>query len=173
MAVPVLYVLYGIAVFHMPTEGPIFGGLSRALGIQPNTPFAFYDSAGWTVGYAVLGQIPTEQDIANGWRLTEIVAEGESPAISEDAAFSLLAGKPVVTNPTQLLNLYNNGLYDPAALIDMIEAQAFHALILRASFYPQPVLDSMGAAYRLDETIPMNGFAYQVYRPNPDWQPPD
>ncbi len=167
--VPALYLLYGVSVFHMPTQGAIFGPLSQALGIQPNTGFAFYDSAGWTVGYAVLGQIPTEEEIVNGWRLVDVAAEGETPVISEDAAFSLLAGKPVVTNPTQLLNLYNNGLYDPEALIAMIEDQAFHALILRADFYPEPVLDAMMSAYALAETIPMNGFEYRVYRPDPAW----
>ncbi len=169
VVVPALYLLYGVSVFHMPTQGAVFGPLSQTLGIQPNTGFAFYDSAGWTVGYAVLGQIPTEQEIANGWRLVDLAAEGDAPAISEDAAFSLLAGKPVVTNPTQLLNLYNNGLYDPSALIAMIEAQAFNVLILRADFYPEPVLEAMLNAYALAETIPMNGFEYRVYRPDPAW----
>ncbi len=169
IVVPALYLLYAAAVFHWPTEGPVFREVSRALGIAPNTGFALYDSAGWTPGYAVIGQIPTTEDIDNGWRLVDIVAEGESPAISEDAAFSIHAGKQVIANPTQLRNLYNNGLYDPTEMITMIEDQAFHALVLRALFYPDPVLYAMGQAYAEEESIPMNGFYYHVFRPDPSW----
>ncbi|MBN2470336.1 MAG: hypothetical protein JXN59_06385 [Anaerolineae bacterium] len=169
VAIPLVYALYVVAVFHMPTAGPVFGPLARALGVESNTGFALYDSAGWTVGYAVIGQIPTEEEIANGWRLVEIVAEGDKPAISEDASFSLLAGKDVVGNPTQLRNLYNNDLYDPSALVAMIEDQAFGVIILRALFYPDPVLAAMMDAYAPAESIPMNGFDYQVLRPDPGW----
>jgi len=169
LAMPALYLLYAAAVFHMPTQGALFGPLSAALGIAPNTEFAFYDSAGWTVGYAVLGQIPTQTDIDNGWRLVAIAAEGQQPALSEDASFSLLAGKDVIGNPTQLLNLYNNGLYDPSALNALIEDQAFNVLILRALFYPDPVLYTMMQAYAPAEIVPMNGFEYRVYRPDPGW----
>lgn len=167
--VPFLYLLYTAAVFHWPTDGPVFGAVSRALGIEPNTGFALYDSAGWTPGYAVIGQIPTAEDIENGWRMVDIVAEGDTPAISEDAAFSIHAGKPVIANPTQLRNLYNNNLYDPTELIAMIEDQAFHALVLRALFYPDPVLYAMGQAYTETESIPMNGFYYHIFRPDPTW----
>ncbi len=169
LAVLAVYLLYVAAVFHMPTEGAFFGPLSKALGITPNTEFAFYDSAGWTVGYAVLGQIPTQTDLENGWRLVAIAAEGDQPALSEDTSFSLLAGKDVIGNPTQLLNLYKNGLYDPSALIALIEDQAFEVLILRALFYPDPVLYAMMQAYAPAEIIPMNGFEYRVYRPDPGW----
>lgn len=169
LMMPVFYLAYAVAVFHMPTEGALFGSLARALGVTPNTDFAYYDSAGWTVGYAVLGQIPTQTDVKNGWRLVAIAAEGDRPALSEDAAFSWLAGKDVVGNPTQLLNLYNNGLYDPSALVTMIEDQAFTVLILRALFYPDPVLYAMMQAYAPAEVIPMNGFEYRVYHPDPGW----
>ncbi len=169
VSIPLVYALYVAAVFHMPTGGPVFGTLARTFGVEPNTGFALYDSAGWTVGYAVIGQIPTEEEIANGWRLVEIVAEGDKPAISEDASFSLLAGKDVVGNPTQLRNLYNNDLYDPAVLVAMIEDQAFGVIILRALFYPDPVLAAMMDAYMPAESIPMNGFDYQVLRPDPGW----
>lgn len=169
IAVPVAYALYAVAVFHMPTEGAVFGSLSQALGVTSNTGFALYDSAGWTVGYAVIGQIPTAEEIANGWEIVDIVAEGDAPAITEDASFSLLAGKDVVGNPTQLRNLYLNDLYDPTALIEMIEAQDFGVIVLRALFYPDPVLASMMYAYDVDQSIPMNGFDYQILRPDPGW----
>ncbi|GAB4571956.1 MAG: hypothetical protein Kow0077_09980 [Anaerolineae bacterium] len=169
VAVAVAYVLYALAVFHMPTQGAVFGSLSRLLNIAPNTEFAFYDSAGWTVGYAVIGQIPTEQEIANGWELVRIAAEADGPVMTEDASFSLLAGKDVVGNPTQLRNLYNNGLYDPSALVEMVEGQAFGVIILRALFYPDPVLYAMMQAYDVQDVIPMNGFEYQVLYPDPTW----
>ncbi len=167
--IPALYLLYAAAVFHMPTEGTVLGPLSRALGVTPNTSFAFYDSAGWTTGYAVLGHLPTGDDIAAGQALVAIVAEGDTPALSEDAGFSLLAGKDVIGNPTQLLNLYKNRVYDPTALTDLIEEQAFHALILRALFYPDPILHAMDAAYDPEQAIALNGFYYQVLRPDPTW----
>ena len=94
--VPVIYLLYAAAVFHMPTEGAVFGPISRAFGIQPNTGFALYDSAGWTVGYAVIGQIPTEADVANGWRLVEMVAEGEKRELEKLVSF-LRHGPPAAT----------------------------------------------------------------------------
>ena len=169
VAIPVAFGLYAVAVFHMPTEGAVFAPLSRALGVASNTGFALYDSAGWTVGYAVIGQIPTQEEIANGWRLVDLVAEGDLPAITEDASFSLLAGKDVVGNPTQLRNLYLNDLYDPSTLITMIEDQAFGVIILRALFYPDPVLAAMMDAYAPAESIPMNGFDYQVLRPDVGW----
>ena len=104
------------------------------------------------------------------------MAEGDRPAISEDAAFSIWAGKDVITNPTQLKNLYENnlsrggGVYDPANLIAAIEDQAFSVIVWRALFYPDPVLFAMGQAYRRDEeSIPMNGFDYHVLRPDPTW----
>ncbi|MFC1959885.1 hypothetical protein ACFLYO_04170 [Chloroflexota bacterium] len=167
--IPVLYLFYAAAVFHMPTEGAIFSTISRVFNVQPNTSFGLYDSAGWTVGYAVIGQIPTETDVTNGWELVNVVAEAEGPVISEDAAFSILAGKDVIGNPTQLRNLYNNQLYDPARLNDMLENQEFDALILRALFYPDPVLYQMMEAYNPERVIPMNGFEYIVFRPDPDW----
>ncbi|MBN2471548.1 MAG: hypothetical protein JXN59_12565, partial [Anaerolineae bacterium] len=36
-------------------------------------------------------------------------------------------------------------------------------------FYPDPVLFQMMEAYDVVESVPMNGFDYQVLRPDPDW----
>ena len=163
--VPLTFLLYARAVLHMPTEGPVFGPVSRALGLEPNTKFAFYDSAGWVVGYAVLGQVPTEADVAAGWRIVDIITSTDLPVLSEEAGFSLAAGKDVVTNPTQLKNLYDNGLYDPTALIEMIEAQAFGYVIFRAQFYPPPVLKAVHDAYEQIDVVPMNGFEYLILAP--------
>ena len=177
LAACALFVVYGLAVVKLPLDGPVFGPLASALNIQSNTKFPhFYDSAGWTMGYATIGQFPTEADIANGWRIVELVADDPRPIMSEEAAFSFLTGRPVVTNPTQLLNLYNNDAYDPSTLVAEIEAQAFGAVIFRARFYPPPVLDAVDRAYRVVEVIPMNGYEYTVMLPDPDWradQPPE
>jgi hypothetical protein len=165
LLIPLIYLTYALAVRHMPTEGSVFGPLSRALGLAPNTGFAFYDSAGWVVGYARLGQIPTNADIAAGWRIVDYLSSTARPVLSEEAGFALAAGKDVVTNPTQLKNLYDNGLYDPSALVEMIEHQEFGFVILRARFYPPPVLEAVAHAYTPIDTISMNGFEYVILAP--------
>ncbi len=170
LAACALFILYGLAVVHLPLDGPIFGPLARTLNIQSNTKFAnFYDSAGWTMGYATIGQIPGDAD--NGWKIVAAAKEasGDRPILSEEAAFSFELGKPVVTNPTQLLNLYQNGHYNPATLVQMIDDQAFGAVIFRARFYPQPVLDAVDQAYKPQQTISMNGYDYTILVPDPAW----
>ena len=89
----------------------------------------------------------------------------DKPVFSEEAAFTMLAGKPVVTNPTQLLNLYNNGMLDTSELETMIRQEAFGLVIMRAQFYPPPVLSAIGQHYELIEHIPMNGFLYIIQQP--------
>jgi len=169
-----LFILYGLAVIHLPLDGPIFGTVAQALNIQSNTKFAnFYDSAGWVMGYATIGQIPTATDVTNGYKIVEAVkgsGNTEKPILSEEAAFSFHLNKPVVTNPTQLLNLYQNSHFDPSALVKMIEDQAFGAVIFRARFYPQPVLDAVDRAYKVQTTIPMNGYEYTIVLPDPAWR---
>ena len=85
--------------------------------------------------------------------------------LSEEAAFTLLAGKPVITNPTQLLNLANNGMFDSSALIGMITQREFGLIVLRAQFYPHDVLLAINEHYGHDETIVMNGFSYRLLVP--------
>lgn len=169
--IPMLYIGYGRAVLHMPTDGPVFGPIAQILGIRPNAHGNFYDSAGRIAGgYADIGHFTTESDIEAGWEIVERVKATDRPIIAEDAAFALLAGKDVVTNPTQLLNLYNNGLFEGDALVGMIENQDFGLIILRAQFYPSHILEVMDKAYEENETITMNGFAYRLLVPDPNWQ---
>jgi hypothetical protein len=163
---PVLYLLYGVAVFHMPTDGPIFADIARALRISPNTGFAFYDSAGRIPGgYADIGHLTSQEDIDAGWRIVEIVRSADGDVMSEDAGFSLLAGRQPVGNPTQLLNLWMNNMLDSSALIAMIEAQSFGVIIFRGQLYPIDVLQAVAAHYAPDITIAMNGFDYIIMRP--------
>ncbi len=86
--------------------------------------------------------------------------------LSEEAGFSLVAGEDVITNPTQLLNLWHAGLFDGEELIGMIEDQAFASIVFRAQFYPPPVLEAIGQHYHHADTIVMNGFDYRVLQPN-------
>lgn len=167
--VPVVYIVYGLGVVKLPTEGTVFGRVADTLGLESTygERYAFYDSAGSVPGYAAIGHVPTQEDIDNGWRIVDIVREGEKPAMSEEAAFSLHAGKAVITNPTQLKNLYENDLYDPANLVAAIQEHAFNVVIFRARFYPPPVLDAVYQAYYPALEIPMNGFLYEIWRPGP------
>jgi len=168
--VPAIYLVYGLSVIHLPTEGAIFGPLADRLGLESSygERYAFYDAAGWVEGYATIGHIPTQQDIDAGWEIVDRLRADPRPAMSEEAAFSLHADKDVVTNPTQLKNLYENDLFDPANLIAAIRAHDFSVIVFRAQFYPPPVLDAVYEAYYPDEVIEMNGFNYEIWQPGPD-----
>lgn len=159
LLVPVLYLAQGARLLHLPTTGPVFGPLARALGLPAVS--AYYDSQ----GYTQLGRPPSLADHAAGERILSHVRAAPGPALTEEAAFAILAGKDVVTNPTQLLNLYKNGLYDPTSLMNMIGNKAFGVVVLRAQFYPPPVLGAIGAAYRPVDDIQMNGFTYRILKP--------
>jgi hypothetical protein len=167
--VPILYLVYGFSVVKMPTEGRFFGALSDTLGLESSywDRYAFYDAAGWTEGYATIGHMPTQTDINNGWRIVDILRASDQPALSEEAGFSLRADKDVITNPTQLKNLYENEMYDPTTLVAAIKAHDFSVIVFRAQFYPPPVLDAAYEAYYPSEVIPMNGFNYEIWRPGP------
>jgi len=166
IVIPLLYLGYGRAVLHMPTDGPVFGPVASALGLEANADNGFYDSAGRIAGgYADIGHLTTESDIAAGWQIVERVRAAEGDVLSEEAAFNLLAGKPVITNPTQLLNLWLNGQYDATELVTMIERQEFGLIVLRAQFFPTEVLIAIGEHYEQTESIRMNGFDYLLLEP--------
>jgi hypothetical protein len=166
IVIPLLYLGYGRAVLHLPTGGPIFGTLSAWLGLEPNADNGFYDSAGRIAGgYADIGHLTTPEDTAAGWHIVERMRAAEGPVLSEEAAFNLLAGKDVVTNPTQLLNLWMNGMFDSTELVNMIEAHEFGLVVMRAQFYPTDVLQAIARSYRQTETVPMNGFDYLIFEP--------
>ena len=170
LLIPLLYLGYGRAVLHLPTTTAPYSGIARLLDIRPNARNGLHDSArtakgDFPPGYADIGHLTNEADIVAGEELVALARAAEGPVLSEDASFSLLAGKDVVTNPTQLLNLANNGLYRGDALVAMIRQQGFGLIILRASFFPGVVLDAIGAAYEPTRSIQMNGFDYILYRP--------
>lgn len=173
--VALLFLWQASLVFHMPTHTPLLRQIALALGQpaevmlapqtscsapRPAVPVPYVDSA----GVGLLGRPPTSADTEAGQRIAALILEGESAAFSEEAGFNLYAGRDVVTNPTQLLNLYHNDAVDLTEMLAMLDAQAFDTVILRAQFYPPPVLDVIGQRYETAELIEMNGFVYCVMR---------
>lgn len=151
---------------HLPTTGRFFGTVARALGVAETSvypPYPYYDS----VGYTQLGHLPLPSDVINGWRLVERLRAVEGPVWSEEAMFTLLAGKDVVTNPTQLLNLSKNDMLDTSRMLEMIEARAFGAVVFRAMFYPDDVKDAIVRNYYWAERFDINGFEYWLLLPIP------
>ncbi|MBI5670710.1 MAG: hypothetical protein HZC41_22180 [Chloroflexi bacterium] len=172
LIVPLLYLGYGRAVLHLPTQEPVFREIAALLNVRPNALNAFYDSARtadgqFATGYADIGHFTTPADINAGWQLVNIIQQAEGHALSEEAGFSLAAGREVITNPTQLLNLDKRGLYDGSALIQMIENREFSLIIFRAQFYPPRILRAVGDHYEHYESVAMNGFEYRLLRPKP------
>jgi hypothetical protein len=53
----------------------------------------------------------------------------------------------------------------------MIENQEFGLIIRCGDFFPIPVLVAVDTYYMLDETIPMNGFDYQLWIPRKENAP--
>ncbi len=178
IVVPLLFLVQAQLVFHMPTYTAVGRALARFVGRpaeamappqtscsapRPARPVPYVDS----VGATLLGKPPTRADAAAGKRIAAYVAAAAGPALSEEAGFSFYAGADVVTNPTQLLNLYNNGQLEMDELLAMIDRQAFGVVIFRAEFYPGPVLQAIGQRYQTVETIEMNNFVYCVLEPRP------
>lgn len=174
--IALLYLWQANRVFHMPTHTPTLAAVARALGradhvliapqtscsiVRPPERIPYVDSA----GVSLLGRPPNAADTAAGRQIAALIALGETAAFSEDAGFNLYLGRDVVTNPTQLLNLYNNNAVDLTEMLAMLDAQAFDTVVLRAQFYPPPVLDAIGQRYETTDLIQMNGFVYCVMRP--------
>jgi len=149
---------------HLPTTGPLWGQVARLLGVASRSVYADYPYFD-VMGYTQLGHLMLPRDYVSGSRIMAYVRATEKPILSEEAAFAMLADKPVVTNPTQLLNLYHNGMLDTSQLEHMIREEAFGLIIMRAQFYPPPVLAAIGEHYGLVEHIPMNGFTYIIMKP--------
>lgn len=150
---------------HLPTGGRIFGTIARLIGVAnaPSSypPYPYYDS----VGFTQLGHLLDPADAANGWAMVEMIRNVDGPVWSEEAMLTLLAGKDVVTNPTQLLNLSKNDMLDTSRMITMIEQRAFGAVIFRALFYPDDVKEAIFRNYYWAHNFKMNGFDYWVLLP--------
>jgi len=166
--VPLLYLGYARSVLHMPTTGPVFGTIADVLDLTPNAINGFYDSAGRvTGGYADIGHLTTRADRSGGELILDRVRAipDDVPILSEEAAFSLLTGREVITNPVVLYILDQVGQVDSSGLVAMLERQEFGLIILRARFYPPTVNIAIDTYYEPVETILMNGFDYVLLRP--------
>jgi hypothetical protein len=167
LLIPLLYLLQAPRMLHLPTSGPLLGPLARLFGVADNliqgdcTTFQYHDA----MGYTQLGHLLTPADYAAGEEMLNYVRTADGPVFSEEAMLSLLAGEPVITNPTQLLNLYNNGLLDTTEIIERINQQEFGLVVFRAQFYPSPVLEAIGQNYQPVEHVCMNGFYYHILWP--------
>jgi hypothetical protein len=177
--IALLFLIQANSMFHMPTHTPTLRAIAAALGkptevqIAPQTSCSaprspetipYVDAA----GVSLLGRPPNEADTAAGVEIAEWIARGETAAFSEEAGFNFYAGRDVVTNPTQLLNLYQNNAVDLTEMLAMLDNQAFDTVVLRAQFYPPPVLDRLGQRYETVELVQMNGFVYCIMQPRPD-----
>ncbi len=163
-------------VFHMPTHTPLLRNIATLLNKptltyippqtscssrQPQQIIPYVD----TVGPSLLGRPPSQADREAGDRIITLLGEG-GLVFSEEAAFNLWAGRPVVTNPTQLLNLYKNNVVDLSEMITMIDDKAFSRVLLRGQLYPPPVLFAIGQNYTNIAQVQMNGFVYCILAPN-------
>ena len=163
--VPLLYLGYARATLKLPTDGH-FAVVARALALEGNVRDNFFDSATFDAGgYARIGYFLDAADRAAGDRIVAAIAETSGPVLSEEAGFTMAAGRDVVSNPTQLRNLHLAGLFEGEQLLEMIETQAFALVILRAQFYPPPVLEAIHRRYAHQETVHMNGFDYSILYP--------
>jgi hypothetical protein len=171
-----LFLFQADRVFHMPTHTSQLRSIASMLGkpteslVAPQTscseprpavPVHYVDSA----GVSLLGRPPTSSDTAAGMAISDLVKQGNTAAFSEEAGFNLQANRDVITNPTQLLNLYNNNQVDLDEMLEMLDEQLFDTIIFRAQFYPPPVLETIGERYETTELIEMNGFVYCVLTP--------
>ena len=146
-------------MFHLPTHTPALKSVAAFLGqptevlIAPQTSCSaarppeavpYVDAA----GASLLGRPPTAQDTAAGKEIAAFVAEGKTAAFSEDAGFNFYNQRQVVTNPTQLLNLYRNDQVDISEILHMLNEQAFDTVIFTGavfilSQYLTPLANSM------------------------------
>ena len=168
-AVPLLYLSQAYAMRHLPTAGPIFGPLADLVGVGRGASvyagYPYYDS----IGYTQVGHLPTTEDTAAGDHITALIKATGKPAFTEEAMLALRANQPVVTNPTQLLNLWNKNALDPTELIASLDRQEYGLVVLRAQFYPPPVLQAIGARYEPIDDILMNGFQYRILAPRTNY----
>lgn len=176
-AVPLLLLWQADMMYHLPTSHPFWRGVAETLNkptdtwVPPQTscsddrparPVPYVD----IIPGGLLGRPPTREDIEAGKTIAALIEEGETAALSEEAGFNLYANRDVVSNPTQLLNLFKNGMFDPTEMLADLDDQAFDTIILRAQFYPYPVLQKIGERYTQTDLVEMNGFVYCIYRPN-------
>ena len=174
--VVLLFLVQADKVFHLPTHSDSLEKLAIWLdkptetAVAPQTSCSdprpaemmkYVDAA----GVGLLGRPPTREDINAGKQISNWIRKGDSAAFSEEAGFNIYVDRDVVTNPTQLLNLYNNDQVDLTEMLAMLNQREFDTVIFRAQFYPPPILEAIGQNYELVDLIEMNGFVYCILVP--------
>lgn len=168
IAIPLLFLYQARLNLHLPLDHPLTRPVARLLDIPDQAPNRFRRSYYDTMGYTQLGHPPTDQDARAGWQIVDWVKASsvDGPAWSEEAMFTLWAGQEqVITNPTQLYNLWNLGKLDVTQMVHRIYERHFGLVIFRAQFYPPPVLEAIGQNYDVVDHVAMNGFTYAILRP--------
>jgi len=168
IALPVLFILYGRAIVHMPTNVAPFDTVADVFGIEDNTGYNFHDPNGYvTYAYAQIGHFLTDADRAAGDEIVALMNDipADVPVLSEEAGFSFAAGREVITNPVVLMILWEAGAFDSTELVNMLNAQEFGMVVLRAQFYPQDVNRAITVNYEETQRIRMNGFDYIIKYP--------
>ncbi|HOR01602.1 MAG TPA: hypothetical protein PLJ35_22535 [Anaerolineae bacterium] len=143
-----LFVVQLRCAWHGPLEQPDWGLYDR--GLQAD----------------VLSRLPTEEDLLAGEQIVEHIRQVRGDVLAEECGFVLAAGRPVLGNATQQLNLYEAGLHDPAALVAALHAGRISLVVLNAERYPAPVLRAIGQNYHTITLYEMNGFHYRVLQCN-------
>jgi len=165
LLIPLLYIGYARATLKLPTDG-VFAPIASLLAVEGNVRETFYDSATFSVGgYARIGYFLTEADLRAGYEIVDRIKQTAAPTMSEDFGFPIVAERDIVTNATLLRHLHLAGVFEGEQLIEMIEGQDFGLVILRALFYPPPVLEALDRFYAHQEAIHMNGFDYLILSP--------
>ncbi len=167
-SIPLLFLYQARLNLHLPLDHALTRPVARLLNVPTESPHRFSQNYYDSMGYTQLGHLPNATDTAAGWEIVDWVraTSNDGPAWSEEAMFTIWAGQDtVVTNPTQLYNLWNMGKLDVTEMIKMIYDRRFGLVIFRAQFYPPPVLEAIGQNYDVVEHLKMNGFTYAILRP--------
>ncbi|TAK35102.1 MAG: glycosyltransferase family 39 protein [Chloroflexota bacterium] len=146
---PLLLLLQMPLLWHGPYDGTKWGLVDR--GLQQS----------------VLGQPPSARDEAAGWCIVGYVDRSKGDVLLEESSFALADRKPIIGNPSQLLNLSQLGQWDERWLVDALNRQHFGLVVLTAHFYPQSVLEAIGKNYGTVDIIEMGDVPYRVLLPNP------
>ena len=112
-----------------------------------------------------LATTPTVADLEAGASITARLASQPGPALVEDPGFLIAAGRPVVGNATHLRNLYEAGLWRPEGLVTDLRERRYHAVVLDAELYPQPVLAAIGRNYFLYDVVDVQRARQKVFLP--------
>ena len=175
--IPLLLLNQADRVFHLPTHTPFLRGVAEFFdkptfayinpqtscsSLQPAQIIPYVD----TVGPTLLGRPPTADDRAAGLQLVELMGQLPAPSLSEETAFNLWLGRDIITNPTQMLNIYKNDALDLSNILSMVENQEFGSILFRAQLYPPPLLHAVGQNYHVTHKVQMNGFIYCLLERN-------